>query len=358
MPRSPGGRGILPSPFEGGLRRLVLDVGPSSEKLLHDPSKEVQAVMQAARTPLGWSLEDKAAAVLNVIYDAVHEITNPRWRSATLAAFRVPFDQYKGPSNDSVAGRWRELARREGAQGKQIDESVEKYRGYWITAAHHLTKEIEHRFRLLNDSAEGWKPRRPAGPQQPELTPPISFDQADLIYTFDGYRGIQSTCHCWITAQGDCDHFEAVGWYYSQPDAPVEIIPLANCTLDGPLLDLPRGGRCGTLKFSRTLHAGEKYFFAYATRFNSDLPCRPTILYQVRTQGMKSLTIRAQFSRAAIPTKCWYLDVDFQIDNPRIPEDGSPELLEVSANGYVERTFHTCVRGRKYGIRWVWPQGP
>lgn len=353
MPRRPGG---TPSPVEGGLRKLVLGAGPSSQNLLRDHSREVQAIMHAAQPPPDWSLDDKATAILSVIYDAIHEITNPRWRSATLAAFRVPFDQYRGPANDSVAARWRELARRDGAHGKQIEENVEKYRGYWMTAAHHLAKDIERRFRLLNNSPDGWKPRRPTGPQPPPLDLPISIDRSDILYTFDGYRGTQSYTHRWITAHGDCDHYDAVAWYFSQPDAPVEIIPMANCELDGPLRDLPMGGRCGTLKFARTLHAGDKYFFAYATKFNSDLPSRPTILHEARPLSMRSLTIRAQFDVPAIPTKCWRFDAGIQIEVSRVPEDDAPELLEVASNGYVEHTFDTCERGRKYGIRWLWPQ--
>lgn len=357
MPRRPGGRaGIPPSPVEIGLRRLVLDVGPSRQKLLQDRSHEVHAIMNAAQPPPDWSLDDKAAAVLSVIYDAVDEMTNPRWRNAALAAFRVPHEQYQGPGNDSVAGRWRELARREGAGGKDIEANVEKYRGYWMTAAHHLADDVARRFRLLNNSPDGWKQHRPAVPPPPPLTPPLSFEQVDLIYTFDGYRGVQSTCHCSIVSHGDCDHFDAVAWYYSQPDAPVEIVPLANCELDGPLRDLPRGGRAGTLKFSKTLHAGDRYFFAYTTKFNSKLPCRPTILYEVRTLNVRSLTIRAQFNGPAIPAKCWYFDVDFQIDSSRAPDDDSPRLLDISPNGYVEHRFETCEHGRKYGIQWEWPQ--
>ena len=72
------------------------------------------------------------------------------------------------------------------------------------------------------------------------------------------------------------DYYEAVAWYYNDPDAPVEIIPIANCALDGPLRPLPQGGSCGTLRFSRTLNRSDSYFFAYETRFNSEAPCRPT----------------------------------------------------------------------------------
>ncbi|MGH3766467.1 MAG: hypothetical protein ACRDS0_07255 [Pseudonocardiaceae bacterium] len=312
--------------------------------------------MQAAQPPLGWSLEDKAAAVLSVIHDAVNGITNPRWKNAALAAFRVPPDQYKGSGNDSIAGRWRELARREGNPGGQLEAAVERYRGYWMTAARHLAEDVARRFHLLNNSAEGWKPLRTSGRRAPALTPPIAFEKVDVLYIFDGHRGVRSICQCWITASDECDHYEARAWYYSQPDAPVEIIPLANCELSRPLQELPLGGRYGALKFARTLHTNDTYFFSYETLFNSRLQCRPTILFQPRALGMRSLVMRAQFDKAVLPTKCWYLDMELQIDDSQIPEDGAPELLEIASNGYVEHAFHACERGRQYGVRWIWPQ--
>jgi hypothetical protein len=351
VPRRPGGGEASARLIESGIRRLVLGAGPSIRKLLHDHSIEIQGIMQAARPPSHWSLGNKAAAILSVIHDAINEITNPRWRSATLAAFGIPHDRYRGI--DSVTGRWRELAKREGARGAQISSSVERYRGYWMTAAHHLAKEIEFRFRLLDSSVEGWKIFRLSGPQAPPVVAPILFNRSDIIYTFDGYRGVQSYHYHWITVYGDVDCYEPVARYASQPDAAVEIVPIANCELDGPLRDLPLGGRIGTLRFARTLQAGNKCFFAYLTKYNSDLPCRPTILQEVRTLGISSLAIRAQFDVRAIPAKCWY----FEDDGSRIPaHDDAPELLKVESNGYVEYTFFTCERGRDYGIRWAWPQ--
>jgi hypothetical protein len=131
---------------------------------------------------------------------------------------------------------------------------------------------------------------------------------------------------------------------------------VANCTLDGPLVPLPQGGRGGTLRFDHELVDGERYYFAYTTRFNSDRPCRPTILYEVRGLRMDLLTVRAQFDPAGpIPTVAWFFDVVSQADAWHMPEPGSPNLRRVAANGYVEAEFRDCRHGRKYGLQWAWP---
>jgi hypothetical protein len=103
------------------------------------------------------------------------------------------------------------------------------------------------------------------------------------------------------------------------------------------------------------LEPGEQYFFAYVTTFNSDQPCRPTILYEVRGQGIRVLVVRAQFDPDFLPIRCWHFDVEEQSEGWQIPQADAPELLRVAANGYVEHEFFDCVRGRKYGLRWIWP---
>ncbi|HEV2402719.1 MAG TPA: hypothetical protein VGS08_00795 [Candidatus Saccharimonadales bacterium] len=183
---------------------------------------------------------------------------------------------------------------------------------------------------------------------------PISFNRTDALYLFRGNVGIQSISYRWLTAHGPIDHYDAVGWYFNEPDAPVEIVPLANCVLDGPLRDLPMGGRMGTLRFARTLAPGEEYFFAYTTKFNSEQVCRQAILYEVRGREMRSLTVRAQFDPAALPVRAWYFDVEAQTEGWATPDDDSPQMLEIASNGYVERQFTHCEHSRKYGLRWEW----
>ena len=311
--------------------------------------------MLAARTPFDWPREAKATAVLTVIQELVQQLSNPRWRAATLAALRLPADHYIGPGYDSLAGRWRTLAQREGgASDRDIKRLAEAYRGYWSTAANHLSDTVELRFEELNNTLGGWGAYRVGLP--PSLPDPlaVSFDRTDVLYRFQSYRGLQSISYRWMIAHAPVDHYEPVGWYYNDPNAPVEIVPLANCSLHGPLRDLPQGGRTGTLKFSHTLNSGEHYFFAYMIVFNSQQPCRPTVLYDVRGQEMRSLTVRAQFDPTRIPYRCWQFDVGAQSEGADVPSEGAPELLKVSPNGYVEHGFEHCQRGRKYGLRWLW----
>jgi hypothetical protein len=354
VPRRPGGGESPRGSIEAGLRDLAKDAGPDIRQLSRGDTESLQGIMLAARTPADWSREAKATAVLTVIMELAEELTNPRWKAAALAAFRLPADQYPGPEYDSLAGRWRGLARREGAQQRDIRTSAEAYRGYWMVAASHLADAVERRLEELNSTPGGWEEYRVGLPPSLPDSLPISFDRTDVLYRFRGDRGLQSISYRWLVAHAAVDHYDPVGWYYNDPNAPVEIVPLANCSLDGPLRDLPQGGRTGTLRFSHTLDKGERYFFAYMIVFNSQQSCRPTVLYEVRGQQMDSLTVRAQFDPAAKPHKCWFFDIGAQSEGWETPPEDAPELLDIAVNGYVEHIFINCQRGRKFGLRWLW----
>jgi len=346
-----GGENLPPDTVEAGLRALARDAGPSIAKLLSDEPGP-RAIMQLSETPPGWSREDKASAIMALIRELVETIRNPRWRAAAQAALRTPPERFPGAEYDTLQARWREIAR-PADEGASADDA-ERYRGYWRTnAAEHLAALLRERVLELNRNGTLTSYRRGQF-QPPPLRLPISFDRTEVLYRFDGYRGIDSTSYRWLRAHGPVDHYETVGWYYNDPDAAVQITPLANCVLDGPLLDLPQGGRCGRLRFPRTVQEGQSIFFAYNTRFNSDRECRPTILYEVRGLTMEALVIRAQFDPPALPERIWHFDVSAQSDGLRTPDDGSPELLQVASNGYVEHEFLNCQQGRKYGLRWVW----
>jgi hypothetical protein len=311
--------------------------------------------MRLASPPDHWTEEDTASALLEILSELVDKIANPRWRASCKAALRIPIGDYAGAECDSVAGRWRALARREGVAGGTVDEAVERYRGYWTVAAVRLADMLSRRLSELNRNG-GWDSYRAHEIETPVPKEPISFDRTDVLFQFDKQRGTGFTTYIWLTAHGPVDHFETMGRYYSDPDAKVDIIPLANCSLAGPLLDLPKGGRSASLAFARRLSAGEKYFFAFSTVFKSDRPCRPTILYKVRGMSMEQLTIRAQFDVEAIPLKIWYVDVAEQLHGSTVPDDGDPHVLEVGSNGYVEYEFLHCRRGREYGLWWIWAE--
>ncbi len=313
--------------------------------------------MAVAQPPDDWQREDLASTLLEILSELVEEIANPRWRSSCKAALRMPVGEYAGAECDSVTGRWRALARREGIADNAVDEAVERYRGYWTVAAVKLAEMLATRIAELNRNG-GWDAYRPKEPHAPVSNLPISFDRTDALFHFDKQRGTGFTSYRWLTAHGPVDHYETVGWYYSDPDAQVNIIPLANCSLDGPLRELPKGGQFARLAFGKKLNSGDKHFFAYSTTFVSDRSCRPYISYEVRGMSMGQLTIRAQFDVDAIPVRCWHFDVSEQIQGSTIPDDGAPELLEIGMNGYVEHSFHHCKPGREYGLRWIWAATP
>jgi hypothetical protein len=352
--------GELPSgSIEDAIKNLVQFAGPNVRDLSEGVKEGYKAVLGAAHVPEDWPVDAKASAVLIVIQELVDEIRNVNWKLAARAAFRLPATDYTGPECDSREGRWKILAQREGVTNPDdIKRRVENYRDYWRHAAPRLAADLEHRLGELNRSVEGWQRFRtdpPLSPASPlPLTPPISFDRTEVLYEFSGRRGVQVTSHRWLRAHESVDHYDAVGWYYNEPKAPVEIIPLANCTSDGRMRELPRGGVLGRLAFSHVLAPGEQYYFAYITRFNSDQPTMPTILYEVRGKEMRNLSVRAQFDIRALPERICYFNLGEQDQGWEWPDDGSPEWLEVASNGFVEHKFDVCQRGRQYGLKWLW----
>jgi hypothetical protein len=355
--RDPRGEEPGPETIETGLKSIVRDAGPSVRELSRCTKPGFKALMAAARVPADWPDDAKASAVLTVIQELVEAIRNSRWRTAAMAAFRIPPGEYVGPDYDSRNARWRALAEREGAE--DIRARVENYRDYWQSAVRQLAAGLEDRLQEMNRTPESWQrfeDDSQLAPRSPQWQPPaISFDRTDVLYQFHGYIGTQVTSQRWLHALEPVDHYEAVGWYYSQPDAPVQIVPLANCTIEGPVHELPMGGVLCRLQFSHLLAPGEEYYFSYVTRYNSDRPCRPTILYEVRAREMRDLTVRAQFDITALPASIWYFDVGTQSDGWEVPEAEAPARLPIASNGYVEHRFDVCERGRYYGLKWTWP---
>jgi hypothetical protein len=355
----PGG-GVSGSSIEDAIKNLVQFAGPSVRDLSEGIRDGYKTLLDAAHVPDDWPVDAKASAIVIVIQELVDEIRNDKWRLAARAAFRLPATGYTGPECDSREGRWKTLAQREGlTRPEDIRKRVENYRDYWRHAAPRLASDLERRLRELNRSPAGWDRFRtdpPLSPASPlPLTPPISFESTEVLYEFSGRRGIQATSHRVLRAHEPVDHYDAVGWYYNEPRAPVKIIPLANCTSDGEMRELPRGGVLGQLKFSHVLAPGELYYFAYITRFNSEQPTMPTILYEVRGKEMRNLTVRAQFDFQALPERICYFDLGAQDQGWEWPEEGAPEWIDVADNGFVEHRFDVCQRGRQYGLKWAWP---
>jgi hypothetical protein len=351
-----GGQRSVTSSIEQGLKNLVLNAGPNVRDLSQCTRDGYRAILDAAHVPEGWPPDATASAVLTVIEELAQEIRNPRWQAATLAALRFPANEYIGADCESREGRWKALAERETTDAEDIKRRVENYRDYWRSAVPRLAEALDDRLRQLNRSPDGWRRFQDEAHVHPplRLSQPLSFDRTEVLYQLEGYRGIQCTTWRWLTAHAPIDGYDAVGWYYNEPNAPVEIIPLANCTSDGPMRDLPMGGVLGRLRFSHVLRPDEQYFFAYVTKFNSDQPCRPTILQEVRGRATRQLTVRVQFDVKTLPSKIWYFDVGTQSEGWQTPDERASEVLEHSPNGYYEKVFDVCTSGRQYGLRWEW----
>lgn len=330
--------------------------GPDVRRLGRRETAGLKRLMDAAAPPSGLAPEVAAAALLEVIGEQVDLLRNANWRAAASAALRRPPEHYLGVKGASLSQRL--ITRAEFDRGKDFGEpraaaaAKEAYRGYWTACAVLLGRELERVFARMAAEPASWDRWIQHVPPNPVLELPISFDRTDVIYTFSGRVGVRSTSYRWLVAHEEVDHYDAVGWYYNEPDASVEIVPVANCVVTTGVRDLPLGGRAARLEFSHLLSRGEEYFFAYSTVFNSQQPCRPAILYEVKGRHMSSLVVRAQFDPAERPAICWYYDMEQQSDGWQEPAPS--EILAVSVNGYVEHEFVDCRRGRRYGLRWRW----
>jgi hypothetical protein len=360
MPRRPGGGRHAPDTIEAGLRDIALGAGPDVRALARQDTDGMKRLMSAAAPPAGWDPDAAAAAVLEVIGERVDAVTNPRWRAAGQAALRRPLEHYTGQGGDSLAQRFKRRAELD--RGRPFDtpedatRANDSYRAYWMACAVQLAEELQAEFARMAMDPLAWDRLNQQAPPAPPMDLPISFRNTDVLYQFRGRVGLRSTSYRWLVAHDYVDHYNAVGWYYNEPDAPVEIVPLANCEITTASRELPLGGRTARLEFGRTLTAGEEYFFAYATVFNSTHVCRPAILYEVRGRYMNRLMVRAQFDRDELPELCWYLDVELHPDNDswQPPRPDAPEVLQVADNGYLEHEFLDCKRGRRYGVCWTW----
>ena len=360
VPRSSSGTPAVGS-IERGLRELGDGRGASVRKLADAHSPGLRAIIDAVRPELeaNWSIEDKAAAALDVILQTLATFRNENWKAVTEAAYGQPEEQYRGPQFDTRAARWRERAQRDEdlQDGPAMKSRLETYRGFFVNAVSRLSEDVEQMFQALNREPSAWERYRRHEPSSPTHLP-VTFERVDVLFRLQGNVGVQQLTYRWLKALEPISEIEVVGWYYSQADADLDIVPLANCTLDGELDDLPRGGRIGALKFARTLNPGDDYFFAYSINYRSEKPCRPVVSHEVRGRATKLLTVRVQFDPQAMPDRCWCFEAIGELDGQRVPSLGSDRDLVVSANGYVDHEFKDAVFGRKYGIMWRWePNG-
>lgn len=310
--------------------------------------------MIAAEVPHDWPDEVKAGTVLTVIHELIEQMDNPRWRAAAQAALRLPADRYLGGQFDALSRRFLQVADDEGYAGSQAKERAEAYRGYWITGAKRLADALGSRLSDLNRDPDGWSAYRLDMPPRPPAYLPITFDRTDVLYRFEGRRGVQAITYRWITATKELTYYPAIAYYYSDPDGPVGVTPLANCSTDGQLFDLPEGGRAAKLSFGRTLAPGESTFFAYTTTFYSDRDCRPIISYECKGASARQFFLRAQFDPECLPRQCWRYDMRaFDLEH-RLPAPDDPRTLQIGGNGYVEVSFPYFEPGHKYGMGWLW----
>ncbi len=280
VPRHPGGR----IPPEDSIQRGLIDLGDgrgADVRRLNQPETPGLAAILGLVEPkpeLDWSAEQKARGALVEIRTLLEAMRYENGRRAAMAAYGWPEAGYTGLSTRTQ--RWKAaISREEGISGdsahpperRHVQRRLDCCGGFFRNAAAKLAHDVERRFIALNETERGWETHRPGDPTALPSPPiPVEAERVDVLFCLRGRVGTDHFVYREIRALQPLDGIDAVGWYYNDPDAQLDIEPLLNCTREGILRDLARGGRVATLKFVRSLAVDERYCYAYVVRYNSE----------------------------------------------------------------------------------------
>lgn len=181
----------------------------------------------------------------------------------------------------------------------------------------------------------------------------FKFARYHMLFRLKDRVGIECITYRVLQALSDgVDSYRSVAWYYSDPEANVEIVPLANCEV-AALQPLAAGGAAALLKLPHALRQDETCFFASKVIYHSKRESTRIVSHEVRSRAVDELTIGIQFDQRTPPSFVWHYSSNAEIGMKR-PDKGSSDLLSVSEAGYTSHVFLNCANGRRYGIQWDW----
>jgi hypothetical protein len=302
-----------------------------------------QALRDLARFPPEWPWDVQAGAIRNVISEVVESLEDARNRETARAQLGLT-PQY---SSGDPAKRMSVLL------GSGALEPEYTY-GYSQQIYLALDQMLRQRLSQLNATGD-WE-RYASGYSSPPEEPvsyPFKFERYHMLFTLRKRVGIECTTYRLLRALIDgVDSYRAIAWYYSDPDAEVEVIPIANCRVayQNPLDD---GGAAAMLELPHKLREGETCFFASKVIYHSSRETTRIVSHDVRSQSVDRLTIGIQFDMDSLPSSAWHYTGSREVGTRR-PSQGSTEFLPMSEFGFVSHEFHGCENGRRYGIQWDW----
>jgi hypothetical protein len=196
--------------------------------------------------------------------------------------------------------------------------------------------------------AEGYTPLKEDPPGGP-----FKFTRYHMLFRLADRVGIECITYRVMQALSDgVDSYRAVAWYYSDPEADVQILPVANCEV-GDLEPLEKGGAAAILRLPHALRRNETCFFASKVIYHSERESTRIVSHEVRSHSVDKLTIGIQFDPEAPPSSVWHYSGGREAGMKR-PQGDSSDFLRMSELGFISHDFLKCLNGRRYGIQWDW----
>jgi hypothetical protein len=306
-----------------------------------------QALRDLAQFPPDWPWDVQARAIRKIISEVVESLEDARNKETARARLGLT-SQY---SSRDPAKRIRVFLE----SGALEPDHPSGYSQQIYMA---LDQMLRQRLSQLNATGgwEGYAGGYSPAPQD-AASNPFMFERYHMLFTLRGRVGIECTTYRLLRAQVDgVDSYTAIAWYYSDPDAEVEVIPIANCRV-ASRSPLDKGGAAVTLQLPHKLREGESCFFASKVIYHSSRETTRIVSHDVRSQSVEKLTIGIQFDMEALPSLAWHYAGIREVGTRR-PSQGSTEYLALSKFGFVSHEFRDCRNGRRYGIQWDWVPHP
>ena len=335
-----GGQANVPETPQEALSALASGEGATPEQIASPLGRPLRDL---AYVPPQWPWNVEATAIRNVISEVVESLADAHNREAARAQLGLA-PQY---SSHDPAQRMETLL----ASGAFDPERISAYSQQIYPA---LAQMLRERLLQLN-STGGWL-EYAAGYSPPEeeiVSYPFKFERYHMLFSLAKRVGIECTTYRVLRALDDgVSSYKAIAWYYSDPEAAVEVIPIANCRV-ASIEPQEDGGAAAVLELPHPLRRGETCFFASKVIYHSSRETTRIVSHDVRSQSVDRLTIGIQFDMDAPPFSVWHYTGDGEVGMRR-PSPDSNSFLPMSELGFVSHKFRACKHGRRYGIQWDW----
>jgi len=335
-----------PATPQEALSALAEGQGATPEQIA---SPAGRVLLDLANVPPQWPRHVQATAIRNVLKEVVDGLKDEIERETARAKLGLTQQYF---SHDPEKRIQNLVA--SGILASTHLAAEERPNQEWRDVRPALAQMLIARLSQLN-ATEDWAQYSEGyvAPEDEPISGPYKFTRYHMLFRLSGRVGIECITYRVMQALVDgVDHYRAVAWYYSDPQADVTIQSIANCTV-GSLEPLENGGAAAILALPHALHKDELCFFASKVIYNSERESTRIVSHEVRSQFVDKLTIGIQFDPVVQPSSIWYYSGGREVGMKR-PREGSSDFLPISGLGFTSHVFLDCVNGQRYGIQWDW----